>query len=68
MATYRRITFTAEIQATLQRNKTNMLTEMGIKRLKKLVIKMARPGDDEWNAIIQNTVIAINRLMQSRLS
>jgi len=45
-----------------------MLTEMGIKRLKKLVMKLARPGDDEWNAIIQAAVVGINRLLKSRFS
>lgn len=43
-----------------------MLTEMGIKRLKKLVIKLARAGDPEWNALVQAMVVGINRLVAKR--
>jgi len=63
---YRRISFTVEYQTNDNTKRIPMLTEMGIKRLKKLVMKLARPGDDEWNAIVQATVVSINRLIQSR--
>jgi len=43
-----------------------MLTELGMKKLKTVLIKMGRRGDDEWNVIIQTAVIAINRLIERR--
>ena len=45
-----------------------MLTKVGMTRLKKLVMKLAQPGDDEWNALIQTTVTEINRLIEMRFS
>ena len=43
-----------------------MMTVLGMKRMKKAIIKMAREGDTEWNDMLQTAVIAINRLIQER--
>lgn len=43
-----------------------MITKRGLDRNKKLIIKMAIAGDDEWNAILQAFVVQANRLAGRR--
>lgn len=43
-----------------------MLTLIGMRKLKRLLIKLVHKGDHEWNEILQVAVIGINRLMDSR--
>ncbi len=45
-----------------------MVTNLGLKRFKKLLVQMARAGDSEWNAILQEAVIGLNRLIEKRSS
>jgi len=68
MAIYPRISFTGEIHTNTIIKENAMLTQVGMTRLKKLVMKLAQPGDDEWNALIQTTVTEINRLIEMRFS
>lgn len=44
-----------------------MLTQVGLKRVKKAVIKLANEQDDELNEILQATVVQLNRLIAQRL-
>ena len=68
MAIYPRISFTGEIHTNKTIKEKAMLTKVGMTRLKKLVMKLAQPGDDEWNALLQTTVTEINRLIEMRFS
>jgi len=68
MAIYPRISFTGEIHTNKITRDNAMLTKVGMTRLKKLVMKLAQPGDDEWNVLIQTTVTEINRLIEMRFS
>ena len=43
-----------------------MLTNMGLRRKKSGLIRLAEPQDKEFNEIIQEAVKSLNRLLQSR--
>lgn len=43
-----------------------MLTEVGLKKVKKAVILLGKPLDKELNAILQKAVDAINVLLNAR--
>ena len=42
------------------------LTEAGLKKYRNMVVKMAVKGDDEVNAILQETIKKLNRLRVER--
>lgn len=44
-----------------------MLTQVGLKRVKKALMKLANEQDTELNAILQAAVIQLNRLIADRL-
>lgn len=53
-------------QTNKQTKETRMVTVIGLRRFKNSVKKMAQPGDDELNAILQETIIKLNRLINVR--
>lgn len=43
-----------------------MLTELGLRAVKKAVVKLGKPLDKELNAILQKAVNEINALLKER--